>query len=107
VTLVSRETASRVINNELKNATLIEKGGYFDTVKNLNAIDPRIRPPEAIVHNTINDLKNLITRHVSSNKNCKIRYIFIQSTADSPLCTFVCVFDDEHPIGRKHERKHS
>jgi len=98
VTALSKLTAEKIINNELKDITFAIKWGGFNAVTQKNIWSETLRPPELIIYNTAVQMKGVMENVLNSNPKTTFTHLYAGAMEDHPLQSLLIKVENNIPI---------
>lgn len=83
----SKETATSIFANELRDASLMVKWGGYAIEKNRFIWSDEARPPDVIWYNSPKHIKQTFEAYVQKHPGARLRRLHISATQDHPLQT--------------------
>lgn len=98
VTVVAKSTAEKVLNNELKDATLAVKWGGYNAKENKHIWSDSVRVPNLVIYNTPAQLKATLEAIRSAKPDWSYKHLHAGAMEDHPFQSLFVKIDKFNPF---------
>ena len=98
LTATSKKKAEELLNNQLKEATLLVKWGGYSLETDSFIWSKDARPPELVVYNKMSQLASVVDTYLDANPSINMQHLHIGASEKHPLQTLVLKFDNSEAI---------
>jgi len=98
ITYVTRMTAEKIINNQLKCITFAVKFGDFDIIRQKLFWSDTVRHPDLIIYNTPSQMKLTLDRLLTSNPQSDFTHLHAQFMENNPIQMLFVALNGDNAI---------
>ena len=108
MTVTSRDRAVKIVNDELKHASILMKQGGFDVARTHSLLSEQARNPDVIIYNSPQELRAYIADALAKIPTLRFAYRHLGASEKHPFQTIALIVEGQTPLhaangfGNKH-----
>ncbi|QQG43590.1 MAG: hypothetical protein HYW45_01055 [Candidatus Daviesbacteria bacterium] len=98
LTSTSNDKAAEILNNELKNVTMMVKWGGYDILRNNLIWSEEVRPPDLVVYNTAEQMLTTIQNLIKNQHEIKFSHLHMGTMEDHLMQSLIVMIEGRPSI---------